>query len=164
MSSNYSVSFEVREYVLPTFAIQIKSPKFIVPSTEFISGSVDVLYVYGKPVNGSVMFKFGVKEKDGRISYIGNTGLKSLENGTSTYRFSTNQFRQFAALTWFPAVNGHRFVVEVTVHERVTGKKDKATDESGLFVASPYVISFANSFADFKPDIETFVTVSDILL
>jgi hypothetical protein len=145
---------------LPTFSIKIKSPKFIVPSTINVSGSVQVDYVYGKPVNGTVMFKFGNKEKNGKVSYIGSTDLKQLINGSASYFFETNQFRHLKELAWFPFVNGFRFVVEVTVHERVTGKKDKAIDDSGLFVNSPYVISFKNAFSDFKPNIETYVTVS----
>lgn len=153
------MTFEVKEYVLPTFKVSIKSPKFIVPSDANVQGSVNVEYVYGKPVNGSVTFKFGVKEPNGKTTFIGRTDLKQLNNGSATYLFSTNQFRQFDPIAWFPAVNGHRFVVEVTIHERVTGKKDKASDDSGLFVNSPYVISFKNSFSDFKPDIETYVTV-----
>jgi len=129
------------------------------PSTVNVSGSVQVDYVYGKPVNGSVIFKFGTKEKNGKITYFGATDLKQLANGSASYYFQTNQFRQ-SSLNWFPSVDGFRFIVEVTVHERVTGKKDKAIDDSGLFVSSPYVISFKNSFSDFKPNIETYVTVS----
>jgi len=144
---------------LPTFSIKIKSPKFILPSTENISGSVQVDYVYGKPVNGTVVFRFGTKEKNGKISYFGATDLKQLVNGSASYYFQTNQFRQ-SPIAWFPVVDGFRFIVEVTVHERVTGKKDKAIDDSGLFVSSPYVISFKNAFSDFKPNIETYVTVS----
>lgn len=144
---------------MPTFSIKIKSPKFILESTENISGSVRVDYVYGKPVNGTVVFKFGTKAKNGRVNYFGSTGLKQLVNGSAQYFIETNQFRQMP-FTWFPAVNGFRFVVEVSVHERATGKKDRALDESGLFVTTPYVISFKNTFSDFKPNVETYITVS----
>ena len=149
----------MKEYVLPTFAIRIKSPKFILESSKNVNGSVRVEYVYGKPVNGSAQFKFGVKAPNGRVSYFGSTSLKTLVNGSAYYSVGINEFRDLP-FTWFPAVNNHRFVVEVTVHERATGKKDKALDETGLFVASPYVISYKNTFSDFKPNVETYITVS----
>ncbi|CAG2104719.1 unnamed protein product [Medioppia subpectinata] len=159
-SSNSSVSFEVREYVLPTFSVKIKSPKYILKSTKDITGSVQVDYVYGKPLNGTAIFKFGTKGSNGRINYFGSTSLKNLTNGFAKYNIDVNQFSQ-TPLTWFPAVNHHRFVVEVSVHELATGKKDKAIDESAIFVTSPYVISYKNTFYDYKPDVETYITTTN---
>ena len=144
---------------MPTFAIQIKSPKFILESNKNISGSVQVDYVYGKPVNGTAVFKFGSKAPNGRVTYFGATSAKNLVNGSAKYVVEANVLREMP-LSWFPAVNNHRFLVEVSVHERATGKKDRAIDESGLFVLSPYVISYRNTFSDFKPNVETYITVS----
>ncbi|CAG2104718.1 unnamed protein product, partial [Medioppia subpectinata] len=41
---------------------------------------------------------------------------------------------------------------------------DKAIDESAIFVTSPYVISYKNTFYDYKPDVETYITaqINDI--
>ena len=158
--ANNTVSFEVREYVLPTFSVKIQMPKLILPSTKTVNGSVQVEYVYGKPVEGSVTFKFGVKSTNGKITFIGTTSLMPLVNGSASYRFNTNQFQNFGSMTWFPVVNRMKFVVEATVHERVTAKKEKVTSDNCLFVTTPYVISFKNAFHDFKPEIETIVTVS----
>ena len=158
-SSNSTVSFEVKEYVLPTFSIKITSPKFILESTRNVSGSVQVNYVYGKPVNGTAIFKFGTKAPNGRVAYFGSTSLKTLVNGSAHYFFDTNEFRQIP-LSRFPAVKNHRFVVEVSVNEGATGRKDRAVDESALFVTTPYVISYRNTFSDFKPNVETYITVS----
>lgn len=155
------MSFEVREYVLPTFSVKLLSPKFIVPSDKVVNGSVTVQYVYGKPVEGTAAFKFGVKEPNDRVTYIGRSDIKTLVNGSASYLFSTNEFRKFAPITWFPAVNGHKFVIEVTVNERVTGKKEKADDDSTVFVTSPYVISFKKAYSDFKSSIEAPITVSN---
>ncbi|XP_054153932.1 complement C3-like [Oppia nitens] len=156
-SSNSNVSFEVKEYVLPTFSIKIKSPKFILESSKNISGSVQVDYVYGKPVNGTVVFKFGTKAPNGRVSYFGSTSVKELVNGSAQYYIDSYQFRQTAYME-FPALNGYRFMVEVSVHEKATGKKDRAFDETGIFATTPYVISYKNTFYDFKPNIETYIT------
>ena len=146
---------------MPTFSIKIKSPKFILESSKNVSGSVQVLYVYGKPVNGTALFKFGTKAPNGRVSYFGATKVKQLdpETGSTSYLVDAVQLRELP-LSWFPAVNNHRFVVEVSVHEIATGVKDRAVDESGLFVLSPYVISYRNTFSDFKPNVETYITVS----
>lgn len=153
------MTFEVKEYVLPTFSIRIRSPKFILESTRNVSGSVQVNYVYGKPVNGTAIFKFGTKAPNGRVVYFGSTSPKQLANGSAHYVIDTNEFRQIP-LSWFPAVKNHRFVVEVTVHETATGRKESAVDDSALFVTTPYVISYKNTFSDFKPNVETFITVS----
>lgn len=84
-------------------------PTLIVPST----GSVKAMYVYGKPVDGTVVFKFGVKDRHGKITYIGRTKTKTLANGIERYQFSSHEFRAFS---WFPDISGNRFVVEVSYY------------------------------------------------
>ncbi|RWS11033.1 complement component 3-1-like protein [Dinothrombium tinctorium] len=153
LDTQKNVSFEVSEYVIPTFSIQLNSPKFIIPSTKFVNGSASAFYVYGKPVSGIITFKFGIKDaKTGKITFIGRTSVKSLINGTAKYHFSASEFLVFAS---FPALRNHRFVVEATVIEDATGKREKQVDDTCLFVEKPYIISFRSTYNDFKPFDET---------
>ncbi|KAM3924659.1 A.superbus venom factor 1-like [Leptodactylus fuscus] len=66
---NYSAHFEVKEYVLPTFEVQLIPEKkyFHVDDSEF---SVDIKanYHFGKPVNGMAFGTFGVKKDDVRTN------------------------------------------------------------------------------------------------
>ena len=152
----------MREYIKPTFSIVINSPKIVLPSDKVIKGSVDVKYVYGKPVNGSVTFKFGIKNSEtGGISFIGLTTSKKLNNGHSDYKFSVEEIKSYF---WFPKLNGDILMVEAIVQEESTGKKEKAIDFSTKFSSTAYKISFQKSFIDFKPLRKTFVIVSIILL
>ncbi|CAG2107129.1 unnamed protein product, partial [Medioppia subpectinata] len=152
-SHNTSVSFEVIEHILPTFTIKINPlQKYILQSLDDISGSVAVNYTYGKAVTGTVGFKYGVKDpKDNRSHYFGSTSAKQLRNGFAEYTLSTNKLRQ-TPFAWFPTVVGYRLVVEVSVHETVTGRKERTIDDSVVFVTTPYVISFKDTFTDFKPN------------
>ncbi|RWS30025.1 complement component 3-1-like protein [Leptotrombidium deliense] len=143
-----NVSFEVAEYVLPTFSVALESPKYISPSTTLVTGIAKAFYVYGKPVSGIITFKFGIKDmKTQKITMIGRTSVKNLVNGTAHYKFSSIEFQVFE---WFPAIRNHRFVVEATVIEDATGKREKQTDDSCVFLEKPYTISFYNSYNDFK--------------
>ncbi|CAG2106081.1 unnamed protein product [Medioppia subpectinata] len=131
--------------------------KYILQSLDDISGLVAVNYTYGKAVTGTVEFKYGVKDpKDNRIHYFGSTSAKQLRNGFAEYTLSTNKLRQ-TPFAWFPTVVGHRLVVEVSVHETVTERKERTIDDSVVFVTTPYVISFKDTFTDFKPNVTTFI-------
>lgn len=112
--------------------------------------------MYGQPVDGTVIFKFGVKDRSGKTTFIGRTKLKALNNGVETYQFSSHEFRAFS---WFPDIDGNRFVVEATVTESATAKKEKVTSDESLFAAKPYKISFAKSFKYFKPNAESLLLV-----
>jgi len=149
----------VREYLKPTFSISIKSPKVILPSDNVIKGSVDVRYFYGKPVNGWVIFKFGIKDKETKVvTLIGLTTSKALSDGNAEYKFSIDEVKNYY---WFPKLNGDSLMVEVSIREEASRKKEKAVDFSTKFSSTAYRLSFRKSFLDFKPLRPTFVIVSN---
>ncbi|XP_075131847.1 A.superbus venom factor 1-like [Leptodactylus fuscus] len=79
---NYSAHFEVKEYVLPTFEVQLIPEKkyFHVDDPEF---SVDIKanYHFGKPVNGMAFGIFGVKKDDVRTSLPDTLRQIPIEDG-----------------------------------------------------------------------------------
>ena len=46
--------FTVQEYVLPKYEVSVTAPKFLLPTSETIDGTVCAKYTYGKPVKGKV--------------------------------------------------------------------------------------------------------------
>ncbi|XP_071943363.1 C3 and PZP-like alpha-2-macroglobulin domain-containing protein 8 [Antedon mediterranea] len=51
----YNVSFEVKEYVLPRFHIDVEPPKYIVGFEDCYPIVISASYVYGQPVQGKLM-------------------------------------------------------------------------------------------------------------
>lgn len=151
--ANDTISFEVREYVLPPFEIQFASPKYILPSAQSISGHVIAKYHYGKPVQGKAQFKFGYQESaTARPRFIARTNIKTIDpiTGRVDYKIKPEKFRE---TIWFPEIAGSRFVVEVTVTEMTSGHREVSTDSSCIFITLPYKVSFEDSIENFKPGV-----------
>jgi len=149
--ANDTTSFEVKEYSLPTYDIVFESPKYILPSTQTISGSITTKYHYGKPVQGKVQFKYGYKESGlASPKFIARSSIKNVdpETGRVDYKINTDKFKE---TEWFPGISGFRLVVEATVTEMTTGHREVATDASCIFMSLPYRLSFDNSIEYFKP-------------
>ena len=154
-----ATNFEVREYVLPTFEIEFNSPKYILPTTENITGSITARYHYGKPVKGEVQFKFGYREFPTSLTkFVGRTQMKRIDpsTGRGEYNFSSKKFKDEL---WFPAISKYRFVVEATVVEMSTGHRETATDTVCTFIITPYTVLFEDSMGDFKPGLSQQLTV-----
>uniref|UniRef100_A0A6G1SMG7 Complement C3 n=1 Tax=Aceria tosichella TaxID=561515 RepID=A0A6G1SMG7_9ACAR len=157
--ANDTTSFEVKEYVLPPFEILFDTPDHILPSTRNIAGAVTAKYHYGKPVQGKVQFKFGYRLTPTiKTKYVARSNIKNIHpvTGRVEYNISLDKFRE---AEWFPAVNGARLVVEVTVTEMTTGHRETAQDTGCLFIQMPYKISFDESIEDFKPGLTQALTV-----
>ncbi|CAG5122190.1 unnamed protein product, partial [Candidula unifasciata] len=64
--SGATVTFEVKEYVLPRFSSIVRvDPDVITQGTEWITVNVTTRYVYGRPVFGLVELKLGVYKPTG---------------------------------------------------------------------------------------------------
>lgn len=146
----------MQEYVLPTFTIDLDTTELITKSTQKLEGNVTVQYVYGKPVEGSVSFKFGYdlnNNRDSQVEFIGKSKMKELHDGKSTFSFDIREFYIISPSNLFDS--NKRFVVEVEVNEFVTGKKAKKLFSKGLFSSSAFKFSFDESINSFKPGFES---------
>nr|WBW70092.1 venom protein [Lampona murina] len=56
-----STSFEVKEYVLPTFDVKIKQPPFVLADDDVIPITVCAHYTYGKPVKGNLRMNISLE-------------------------------------------------------------------------------------------------------
>ena len=110
----YNSTFEVREYVLPTFHIELNATSIILPSTKQLEGNCRATYVFGQPVNGTVSFKFGYRpESSSKVFFVGRTNFKNLINGQAQFSFKADEFYRQSNKNFF--LSNYRFVVEAEV-------------------------------------------------
>ncbi|XP_049275626.1 complement C3 isoform X16 [Rhipicephalus sanguineus] len=155
------ITFEVQEYVLPTFSVKLTTPSVILTEQEYVEGKVEAKYVYGKPVEGSANFRFKIRNEGGTDREIGSTDFKELVHGEAMFRIATTQFRMPQRKRWTPLVHGNRLVVEAEVLDKATSKRVTAADDSAVFATSPYLVGFRHTPKDFKPGTMT-VIVADV--
>lgn len=151
--ANDTTSFEVREYVLPTFEIRFESPKYILPNTQNITGFIIAKYHYGKPVQGKAQFKFGIQESaNDRPKYIARSNIKNIDPKTGYVNFKLPS-EKIKETGWFPSISGYRLVIDATVTETSTGHQEIAQDFSCSFITMPYKFSFDETMEYFEPGI-----------
>ncbi|GFR30612.1 complement C3 [Trichonephila clavata] len=152
LDQSTTVHFELQEYVLPTFTVELKTPEIILESDKDIVFSVNAQYVYGEKVKGTVSYRLGVKGEAPQVTYFAVVGPpKTLIDGFHQQVVSTNEFARQEDIGWFPEIEGSHLVVEATVMEDTTGNKEVAKDANGRFSKTPFIISFKRCLQDFKP-------------
>jgi uncharacterized protein YfaS (alpha-2-macroglobulin family) len=113
---SFNSTFEVREYVLPTFRIEVNTTQFVLPSTKRLEGNCRSTFMFGKPVDGAVSFKFGYRQEGGsKVTFIGRTNYKKLVNGEAHFSFQTSEFYSHSEKNLFSGE--YRFVVEAEVSD-----------------------------------------------
>ncbi|KAM4676612.1 complement C3 [Discoglossus pictus] len=162
---NYTNNFEVKEYVLPSFEIQLKAQQtFLYIDDESFHVDIRARYLYGKHVVGKAFVLFGVK-KDGVKTGIPESlirvqlddqgeGEASLQRADLLKRFKKPED-----------------MLEFTLYVTVTVITDSGADmveaelEDIHIVTSPYNILFTKTSKYFKPgmpfDLTVFVTNPD---
>ncbi|KAG8181180.1 hypothetical protein JTE90_010952 [Oedothorax gibbosus] len=151
MQQNSTVHFEVQEYELPTFTVELKTPDVILQSHESIDISVKAKYVYGKNVQGMVTFRVGVKGELPNVTFFAVYGPFELVRGEYKAKVSTKSFQHHKDIGWFPGIEGSHLVVEASVVDDASGNKEVVKDAKGRFSKSPFQISFKRCLQDFKP-------------
>nr|ADW08937.1 complement component 3-2 [Apostichopus japonicus] len=144
MKSNRTVQFEVKEYVLPTFSVEIHPPNYILQTTRFLDIIVNGRYVYNKPVNGHSVLKIGLIDPDGEIE-IKETDVQQLLDGVARHNRDINILGD----NWFDEY-GCSLYLETTVYEEATGHFENASDTSVKIVNSPYIFSRERTVQYFK--------------
>ncbi|XP_070794324.1 ophiophagus venom factor [Pituophis catenifer annectens] len=156
---SYTAYFDVREYVLPSFEVDLQpSEKFL-----YIDGNtnfhvfITARYLYGKKVEGVAFVLFGVKidgdkksipESLMRIPIIDGDGEATLERHKLRSRFQN-----------LNDLVGHTLYASVTVITE-SGSDMVVTEQSGIhIVTSPYQIYFTKTPKYFKPGMPYELTV-----
>ncbi|XP_033744250.1 LOW QUALITY PROTEIN: CD109 antigen-like [Pecten maximus] len=87
LSTKQDKTFEVREFVLPRYEVNLKLPSFGVTTDDFFTGKVSATYTFGKPVKGELIVllertftsdhKIELHFKDLRVTQQDDTSLSN---------------------------------------------------------------------------------------
>ncbi|XP_053572078.1 A.superbus venom factor 1-like [Bombina bombina] len=161
---NYSTSFEIKEYVLPSFEVELKTfQNFLYIDTDEFSVDIKARYLYGKPVEGKAFVLFGVKKDNIKTSIPESLTRVEISEGTGSATLKrADLVRLF---------NNPEDMLEYTLYVTATVITDSGSDmvetelENIFIVSSPYKIDFTKASKYFKPgmpfDLTVFVTNPD---
>ncbi|XP_062614828.1 complement C3-like [Saccostrea cucullata] len=142
--------FEVTEYVLPRFSVDIDvgDTAIILPTTDQIEVTVKSRYIYGKMVRGEAFLSLGV-QVDGRYEMCHFRLNQMLSSGVATFNVSMEDVSNSLQPYWFP--DGARLHIEAEVMDQASGRKEKTFDWSIVFALRPFRISVEKTRFYFKP-------------
>ncbi|XP_055397677.1 complement C3-like [Bubalus kerabau] len=135
----FKTGFEVKEYVLPSFEVQLTPNKtFFYLRDEVLGVNIQARYIFNKPVDGHALAIFGVKQDSRRIPI--QSSLQRVEKNTLMAAFQGSE-EDFIGASIF---------VNVTVFS--SGGEMVQAEISGVkIVRSPYNIKFIKTPQYFKP-------------
>ncbi|XP_043822964.1 venom factor-like isoform X2 [Dromiciops gliroides] len=145
----YSVSFDVKEYVLPSFEVQLVPNKTFFYLNDMTLGiDINARYVFNKPVDGHALAIFGVKLDSDWITLQDSLQRVKISEGQGHASLSkvtlTAQFQDLNELL------GVSIFVNVTVFSSA-GEMVQAETSGVKIVRSPYTIRFTRTPHYFKP-------------
>lgn len=179
-----STAFDVTQYILPAFKIDFTLPKFIFSTDTSVDIVMNVSYTFGKPVRGTVYYRYGITEVGGGGSAAAAEGqgadkvggdktpVINFFNSTNTFCFDGGVMRHQADISWIREHGGQylkgsgrplRFVVEATVRECATNTQEQSLDSSVAIVERPYSFGFGRTVRRYKPMVVNYLAVSCLL-
>uniref|UniRef100_A0A8D0JNM5 Complement C3 n=2 Tax=Sus scrofa TaxID=9823 RepID=A0A8D0JNM5_PIG len=146
----FKAAFEVKEYVLPSFEVQLKPNKTFFYLNDYALGvNIQAQYIFNKPVNGHALAIFGVKLDSRQISIQKSLRRVEISEGQGHV---TLQKDTLMAEFQGPEEDfiGASIFVNVTVFS--SGGEMVQAETSGVkIVRSPYNIKFTRTPQYFKP-------------
>ncbi|XP_036420920.1 complement C4-B [Colossoma macropomum] len=151
--SETSVEFEVREYVLPLFEVNIQASKpYLILNSETFPFSVSARYTYGKGVNGIAYVRFGLTDSKGERTYLpGIEEQIAVEDGHADLLVQTAEIESAAANQSKLNIEGMYLYIAATVLEKASGDLEEAESSSVKIVTSPYVVDLSKTKQYFTP-------------
>lgn len=156
---NETVTFEVKEYVLPRFSVELSTVNYVPDNFTHVPCFVQARFLNTQPVQGVVQYRFGLKSEAGSEQWIG-TGKepKLLNDGRAHFRVDRDSIARRLGAPLESLFRGrYRLVIEATVTEEATAAKQTARNEKAVFSTTPFVISTSKSQKSFKPGVKTYV-------
>ncbi|XP_053713564.1 complement C3-like [Synchiropus splendidus] len=154
----YFAEFEVKEYVLPSFEVKLKSqrPFYFINEPE-LTIDIRATYLFGKEVDGVAYVIFEIDTEDQRISLPGSLQRVQIEKGKGTVTLKREHITQM-----FPNIQeleGKSIVVAVRVLTSTGSDMVEQELKGILIVSSPYTINFRRTPKYFKPSLSMDVWV-----
>ncbi|KAM7141304.1 complement C3 [Molossus nigricans] len=163
----FSTEFEVKEYVLPSFEVQVEPAEkfYYIDDPNGLEVTITARFLYGKNVDGTAFVIFGVQDGDQRISLSQSLTRVVIQDGTGEAVLSRKVLLDGVQPSEKEALVGKSLYVSVTVILQ-SGSDMVEAERSGIpIVTSPYQIHFTKTPKYFKPampfDLMVFVTNPD---
>ena len=163
----FSAEFEVKEYVLPSFEVQVEpSEKFYyIDDPNGLTVNIIARFLYGESVDGTAFVIFGVQDGDQRISLSQSLTRVPIIDGTGEATLSQGVLLNGVHYSSVNDLVGKSIYVSVTVILN-SGSDMVEAERTGIpIVTSPYQIHFTKTPKFFKPampfDLMVYVTNPD---
>ncbi|XP_072261704.1 complement C3-like [Pyxicephalus adspersus] len=152
----YTTEFEVQEYVLPTFSVELHTEKkFFYYKDDRLDVSIKANYLFGEHVNGHAVAIFGLY-KDIMKTLHGSLQRIEINNGEGTVSLTRKQLLE--DISNENELLGLSIYVNVTVFS-AEGDYVQVHKTNIKIVSSPYNIEFIRTPTYFKPGMSFKITV-----
>ncbi|XP_035993189.1 complement C3 [Fundulus heteroclitus] len=159
-AESFTAEFEVKEYVLPSFEVQLstppESPFFYVDSKE-LQITIKARYMFGKEVDGTAYVVFGVILGNEKKSFTSSLQRVPIQRGNGEVKLLrehiTDVYQNINQLL------GNSIYVSVSVLTQSGGEMVEAELRGIMIVESPYTIHFKKTPEYFKPGLSFDVMV-----
>ncbi|XP_007460640.1 PREDICTED: complement C3 [Lipotes vexillifer] len=163
----FSAEFEVKEYVLPSFEVQVEPEEkfYYIDDPDGLKVNIIARFLYGENVDGTAFVIFGVQDDDRRISLAHSLTRVPITDGTGEAKLQRQVLLNGVQPSQADALVGKSLYVSVTVILH-SGSDMVEAERTGIpIVTSPYQIHFTKTPKFFKPampfDLMVFVTNPD---
>ncbi|XP_060040214.1 complement C3-like [Erinaceus europaeus] len=149
----FSAEFEVKEYVLPSFEVQVepKEKFYSMDNPKDLEVTIMARFLYGKNVEGTAFVLFGVQDGEQRISLSQSLTRVQIEDGSGQAVLKREVLLGGVRPSTAEALVGKSLYVSVTVILH-SGSDMVEAERSGIpIVTSPYQIHFTKTPTFFKP-------------
>ncbi|XP_069775756.1 complement C4 [Narcine bancroftii] len=160
--SRVSSEFEVKEFVLPSFKVEILSTEnYFQISREDFQFKITARHTYGEPVNGMAYVRFAIiMEGKDKLYLRGLEQQLQVKEGETLCILKTESILQnIRNLENIQVLVGLHLYVAVTVFETASGEMEELEISNIQFVTSPYVIDLSRTPSYFAPHVPFTVLV-----
>ncbi|XP_054982328.1 complement C3-like [Sorex araneus] len=149
----FTAEFEVKEYVLPSFEVQVETEEkfYYINDPNDLEVTIKARFLYGKDVEGTAFVIFGVQDDDQRISLTQSLSRVVIEDGVGKASLSRKVLLDGVQPSDANALVGKSLYVSVTVILQSGSDMVEAESDRIPIVDSPYKIHFTKTPKYFKP-------------
>ncbi|XP_022103653.1 complement C3-like [Acanthaster planci] len=135
-NASTSVQFEVKEYVLPKFYVEVSTQSmYIVPGTPSLVSKVKAKYLFGEPVVGNYYVRYGVFTDDGSLMTLQSKEGQLDDEGQ---RHQSLDLNNVALENWTKSLMGKRLIIQAFVTDSASGETVNANNTMVTFCRTPF--------------------------
>ncbi len=144
--ANTFIQFEVKEYVLPTFSVQVLTQQeYVLLETRELITHVTAKYVFGEPVSGKFHIKYGVFNDDGNLTILQEKTGTLLVTGIGYEALTVGSIRGN-----LESLMGKRLIIQAFVTDSASGETINANNTRVAFTRTPYRFNWDSTPRYFK--------------